>query len=386
MPRETVLLVDDEANILEGFRRTLGKRFSIETATGGAEALELIRSRGPFAVVVSDQCMPEMTGVELLARIHELSSDTVRVMLTGYADLDAAMAAVNQGHVFRFLAKPCPPETLATAIEAALEQHRLITAERELLDKTLRGSIRVLSEILTMSNPEAFGRSARLQRLVRRLIQAAKPPDSWRIDLAAALSQIGCVSIPKEITQKMLQGGKLTEEEENILSSAPALGARHISRIPRLEEVAEIIRRQNERYDAKPKPPLGSRMLKLASDYDLLVFRGMKKFDALAGLKARLGCYDLELLRLLEREVYRESGFVRRAVPVADLAKGMIVDEDILMESGLLLLAKGQEINATVQMHLENFARSYGDRSCGVTGPVPVLVPAAEEDNPSKPG
>jgi response regulator RpfG family c-di-GMP phosphodiesterase len=376
-----ILLVDDEANALEGYRRALRKRFDLETAPGGAVALELLRNRGPFAVVVSDQRMPEMTGVELLTRIHTLSPETVRVMLTGYADLDAAMAAVNQGHVFRFLAKPCPTETLIAAIDAALEQHNLIIAERELLDKTLRGSIQALTEILTMANPEAFSRSARLQRLVRRLIQAANPPDGWRIDLAAALSQIGCISIPKEITQKMLRGDKITDEEEKTLSSAPALSAHHISRIPRLEEVAEIIRRQNDRFDANPTPPLGSCMLKLASDYDLLVFRGMKKFDALDALKAHLGSYNLDMLKLLEQVVYRESGFVRRAIPVADLAKDMIVDEDILTESGLLLLAKGQEINATCLVHLENYARSYGNRSCGVTGSVPVLIPTTGEDS-----
>lgn len=378
---EGILIVDDEINILEGLKCSLRKRFTIETACSGAEALELMRHREPFAVVVSDLHMPGMNGIELLERIHVLSCDTVRIMLTGQADLEAAMAAVNQGHIFRFLIKPCPLETLITAIEAALGQHRLVVAERELLDQTLRGSIQLLAELLAIASPEAFGRSVRLQRLVRRLIQAAKPRDSWEIDLAAALSLIGYIFIPKDVTQKKLRGDRLTTREEGILASVPMLGARYISRIPRLENVGEIIRRQNDPFNAKPRPALGSRILKLASDYDLLMLRGIKKFEALVALRARVGCYDLNLLKLLEEEVYREEGFTRRVISVADLTEGMIVEENIFIENGLLILAKGQEINATVLLHLESFARSYGTSLCEVAGPVPVMVPLSKDSS-----
>ena len=130
---EKILCVDDEPNILEAYRRTLRKRFELDVACGGEEALQAIAQRGPYAVLVADMRMPGMNGVELLAKVRQIAPLTVRMMLTGNTDLQTAIDAVNQGHIFRFLTKPCSPEDFANALEAGLEQHRLLTAERQLL-------------------------------------------------------------------------------------------------------------------------------------------------------------------------------------------------------------------------------------------------------------
>ncbi|PLX60615.1 MAG: hypothetical protein C0630_14285 [Sedimenticola selenatireducens] len=131
-PRETtqvterILLVDDEPLILSGYRRGLGKQFSIDTATSGAEALELFDRTGdnPYAVVVSDMRMPEMDGVELLKRLTVSHPQAIRIMLTGNSDQQTAMDAVNQGHVFKFLTKPCSAAALREALDEALVQYR----------------------------------------------------------------------------------------------------------------------------------------------------------------------------------------------------------------------------------------------------------------------
>jgi DNA-binding NtrC family response regulator len=136
--------------------RQFRKQFEIRTAVGPVLGLQAIAEAGPFAVVVSDLRMPVMDGVEFLTRVRAISPDSVRVMLTGQADMDAAIAAVNQGNIFQFLTKPCPAATLTRALNSALEQHRLITAERELLEQTLRSSVGVLSEILSLVNPLGF--------------------------------------------------------------------------------------------------------------------------------------------------------------------------------------------------------------------------------------
>jgi DNA-binding NtrC family response regulator len=114
------------------------------TATSGKAGLERLSSDGPFAVVVSDMRMPEMNGAAFLAQVRERAPDTVRVLLTGQADLDSAIAAVNEGQIFRFLTKPCAPEMLISSLRAAEEQHRLITAERVLLEQTLHGAVKAL--------------------------------------------------------------------------------------------------------------------------------------------------------------------------------------------------------------------------------------------------
>jgi len=136
-----ILCVDDESNVLEAYQRNLRKRFTIDTALGGEPALALIASQGPYAVIVTDMQMPGMDGVEFLTRAQQKAPDTVRLMLTGNADQKTAVEAVNKGHVFQFLNKPCPPEMLAVALENGIKQYRLITAEREVLEYTLNGSI-----------------------------------------------------------------------------------------------------------------------------------------------------------------------------------------------------------------------------------------------------
>jgi DNA-binding NtrC family response regulator len=161
-----VLCVDDEPNVLEGLRRQLRRHFSVATANGGILALEVLEREGPFAVVVSDMRMPEMDGAAFLGRVREQAADTVRVLLTGQADLDATIAAVNEANIFRFLTKPCPTESLITALNAAVEQHRLIMAERVLLEQTLHGSVKALTDILGLANPTAFGRAARAKKYV----------------------------------------------------------------------------------------------------------------------------------------------------------------------------------------------------------------------------
>ena len=127
---DQILCVDDDALVLKGYQRAL-RRFSLDVALGPEQALAAIVRRGPYAVVVSDMRMPHMNGLTLLAEIRKLAPDTVPMMLTGDADQQAARAAVQQGRVFRFLTKPCPPDALANALEDGLEQYRLIVAQRQ---------------------------------------------------------------------------------------------------------------------------------------------------------------------------------------------------------------------------------------------------------------
>ncbi len=153
---EKILLVDDEPNVLAGFARQLRESHTVETAPGGAEALDALDTRGPFAVVVSDMRMPGMDGAAFLARARDRYPDTVRILLTGYADIQSAIEAINRGGIFRFLTKPCPPHILTGALDDALAHYRLVTAERELVDMALRDSVPVVGEGLALANPSAF--------------------------------------------------------------------------------------------------------------------------------------------------------------------------------------------------------------------------------------
>ncbi len=138
---DKILLVDDDANLLAATRRQLRKKFELETARSGADGLHALNTNGPFAVVISDMRMPEMNGLEFLKQVKTSAPDTVRMMLTGIADKNTAVEAVNVVNVFRFMNKPCSSESLSRAIEAGLQQYHLIRAERVLLERTLAGNV-----------------------------------------------------------------------------------------------------------------------------------------------------------------------------------------------------------------------------------------------------
>ncbi|NMB35979.1 MAG: response regulator, partial [Firmicutes bacterium] len=166
---EKILLVDDEVNVLLAYQRHVRGLYKVTLAKSGDEGLSALEEQGPFAVVVSDYCMPGMDGIQFLSLAHRLKPDTVRLMLTGYADLENAIKAVNEGNIFRFLTKPCKSEEFKIALAAAVEQYKLVMAERELLEKTLKGSIKVLTDILSILSPYVCLKDSYLSRMAKKL-------------------------------------------------------------------------------------------------------------------------------------------------------------------------------------------------------------------------
>ncbi len=362
-----ILFVDDEKNILETFKRNLSRKFDVDTALGPKEALARIKAGGRFAVVVSDLKMPVMNGVELLRLIREMSPDTVRIMLTGFADVEASMAAVNEGAVFRFLTKPCTTEVMIQTLTAALEQYRLVTAERELLRGTLRGSVTVLTEILSLVNPEAFGRAERVKRLVSRLVKQLSLPEPWKYDLMSMLSQLGCVAIPEDLLHKKYLGQELAPEERQIVGMHSTIAADLLANIPRMDEVREAIAHQEDPFAGEAPPPPGARLLHICQDFDELDMRGVDKREAFETLRGRVGAYDQAFLAAFELILFAEGGFEARHLMVKDMRPGMVLGAPIVTDGGVLLMAKGQEINDLARFRLTEFVKSHGVRE-------PILV------------
>lgn len=364
---EQILFVDDDPNILAGYKRVLRNQFQIATAQGGEEGLATLESQGPFAVVMADMRMPGMDGIQFLARVKERAPTTVRMMLTGNADLQTAIDAVNEGNIFRFLTKPCPPETLAKALRAGIDQYRLITAERELLTKTLNGVIKVLTEILSLVDPQAFSRSMRIRRYVRHIANALELPNLWQYELAAMLSQIGCVTLPPDVMDKVYAQELLTDEELKMFWNHPGVAAQLLANIPRLETVARMIAGQQRPFQPRgPAAPeetadevsaLGAQILKAAIDFDVLLFRGYSARGALLKMMEREGEYNPRVLAALQTLQVKEMSKAVRAMRVDDLHVGMIAGEDIRALNGVLLLPKDQPVTYPVLERLRNFAR-----------------------------
>ena len=232
----------------------LRDQFVVDTAQSGAEALTLLDSRGPYAVILSDMNMPGMTGVELLREAKKVAPDTVRVMLTGNSDQGTAIDAINEGDIFRFLSKPCSPRDLARTTLTALNQNRLLTAEQDLLEKTLKGSIEALTGALALVNPEAFGRTTRLQRYIREIVSELGCDDLWKLETTALLSQLGLVVLPDEVLTKLYRGEALSDEEEQLYNQCPFLAADLVAKIPRMEEIGQAIQYQAKNFDGSGIP------------------------------------------------------------------------------------------------------------------------------------
>ena len=292
-----ILLVDDEPRVLDGYRRTLRKRYEIETAHSAAEGLDKITNEGPFAVVVSDYRMPGMDGIEFLGQIHQRFPDTTRVMLTGQADLEASIAAVNLGRVYRFLTKPCDPETLAVTLSDGIEQYRLIQAERELLEGTLRGTVSMVTDVMGLVDPDGHAHASRIRATVEGTVQALGISSTWEYGIAANLCQLGTITLPPELVDTLRSGCALTEEEQRMARRHPDAAFNLISKIPRLERVANMIRGHLE-SDADAPVDLsltsdedvtafGSLLLGLAVEYDRHIQRGASRGTAFAQLRRR---------------------------------------------------------------------------------------------------
>lgn len=362
---EKILFVDDEPAVLEGYKRLLGRELPIETAVGGALGLAAIAERGPFAVVISDMRMPQMDGAQFLAKVQDCAPATVRMALTGQVDVDTAMHAVNEGNIFRFLTKPCSKENLLKAAEAAFAQYRLINAEKELLEQTLRGAVHVLCEVLGFTNPAAFGRAMRLRRFVQHVTGKLELKSSWQYEIAAMLSQLGCVTLPQELLNAAFAGETLTPEEQKKYDTHASVAWEMLSRIPRMETIARIIAEQNnpnphieaQTPEQKTEIEFGIQLLRTGLALENFLSRGMDQEEAVARVRTAMKGVDHSILQCLQH-LTPVVAMVARECAVADLAPGMILDEDLRNSSGMLLVVKGQELSFQWIERLKGFAQS----------------------------
>ena len=386
--RPRILCVDDEQNVLDGLTRTLRSHYNIQTANDGNLALDMLKPDEPFAVVISDQRMPQMDGVQLLAHVRAVAPLTVRVLLTGQADIESAIAAVNEGNIFRFLTKPCATDALIKALDASIEQYRLITSEKVLLEETLRGSIKALVDILSMANPVAFGRATRVRQSVDQLMAHFKIRERWPVEVAAMLSQIGCVTLPPTTLDKLYRGVNLDESEQEMVNRMPGVIKKCLSHIPRIDAVREILHQHNRNFaEAKQRSdaaideeiPWGARALKIALDFDSLDAGDAHSDHPFAIMRGRKGWYDPVILEAFAG--MRGSGqdkLQMLELSVREVAVGMVFGEDLKSSKGLLLIARGQEVTPTLLERMRNFSPELAIRE-----PVRMILQSSASAQPA---
>ena len=372
--KESILIIDDETNVLQGLRRQLHKRFDLALAEGGDQGIAILRQKGPFAVVVCDMNMPGRTGIDVLAEVAEISPDTTRIMLTGQADLNTAMNAVNHGNIFRFFTKPCPADMLAAGLEAGLEQYRLVTAERDLLNKTLAGSIKVVTDVLGLIDPDSFGRTEQAQHWCKLVADAlGLKRHLWKLETALMLAPIGHAALPPEVAKKVRSNQELSLVEREMVEASSETAHKLLRNIPRLNEVAKYVLYQGKNIDGSGFPkddkagndiPIGARIVRILSDLSASCDKGVDLPDALMLMEKYDGIYDQKLLKLIapvilqDQSAANEGGIKTLEVPLAGLRDGDVLKMPIVdLDSEDLILAKGATITELYIKRLNNLCR-----------------------------
>jgi CheY-like chemotaxis protein len=385
--RPRVICVDDEPDVLGGLAMHLRRRYDVEVATSGQAGLDLLARGQEAAVVISDMRMPGMNGAEFLSRAHTQHPNTTRILLTGHAEMDSAIRAVNEGGIFRFLVKPCPPPELLKTVEAAAEQHRLRVAERVLLEKTLHGSIKMLTEILAITNPLAFGRAGRIKSLVTQMADKLGEKERWQVEVAAMLSQLATITLPEEAAEKLYYGAPLTPAEQQMVERAPDVTQQLLGHIPRLETVREILaaqsrpisKRDQDGSDEQRIIQRGAQLLRAAMDFDALEAKHGSGPEAINMMRATADKYDAAMLTALDEiSGSKPQVDVIREVSLSALKAGMVFASDVKLSNGTLFVARGYEITDGFLARLKNY------RSGSVREPVKVIIRGDQAAPPSR--
>lgn len=344
-----ILMIDDEPNVLAAYRRALGRSFSLTCAGGAAEALDLIAREEPFAVIVTDMRMPEMNGLEFIEAARQKSKDSVFVMLTGNADQQTAVDAINTGHIYRFLTKPCTRELLESSLHASLRQYEMATAERVLLRETLTGSVKLMVDALELADPLVGAVQVKVKQLVHELCDELGVPYDWQLMVAGSVCLIGLVGTHRDKS--------VLAPIESMLSNAAELGSRLVMNIPRMGNVSQIIAHQRdsgflpqslENASREMLNLVASRLLRTAVDLAFSLRAGMTYGAAIDYITATC---ELDprlvdaLVQIPSAGGYAGSMWVLKQISVADIQPGMILEDDLLRVDGTLLLSKGQPVS-----------------------------------------
>lgn len=361
-PKPRILVVDDDNFLLKVFRNSLNENeFEFDAAISGERALEKVKDQEtPYEVIVSDMLMPGINGVQLLNTMREQYPDTVRILLTGCSDITCISEAINQVDVFRFIPKPLNPNKVNIVIRDAVKQQRLVVAEHEILQNTLVKSVDALVKILEVTNGTAFALTEHVRTYSVTLGTQLKAPKMWGLEIAALLSQIGCITIPELVLERYYWGDELTPKENAMLSNHGEVGKSIIGNIPRLEEVADVVAAANRLIDLKGFEErhlisMHAAIIKVAIEFDMLARRGKGKEEILEILSDEKRGLPPALLEALEHVEIVAPQTVTVELEIDQIKNGMYIEENVKTKEGVLIVSKGHRVNEAVRNRLINF-------------------------------
>jgi len=408
----TLLLVDDEANVLSSLKRLFRPcGFRILTAEGGALALQILEQEH-VDLVISDMRMPEMNGAQFLQQVYERWPDTIRILLTGYAEIEATIDAINKGHIYRYISKPWEDNDIILSIQHALRQKELERANQgleeltrkqneelkdlnanlekkvvarteelrqtmgflevahEKLKKGFITSIRVFSNLIEMRGGSLAGHSHRVAELSRMIAQKMGMKDNEVQDvfLAALLHDVGKIGLPDYLLEKSY--ASLTGEERSIVYKHPIKGQTALMALEQLHGAAILIRSHHEHFDGHGYPdklvgleiPLGARIIAVANEYDAvqigtLTSKRLKQPDAVLFIQEGRGQrYDPAVVDAFMSVTKSSTQAVQElALHLEQLKSGMVLSRDLMSNEGDLLLSKDHVLDASLIGQIRGF-------------------------------
>ena len=379
-----ILIVDDNEknrNVLQDLVVTLGHIPFV--SENGSTALTQMKKHLPD-IVLLDILMPKMDGYEVLNRMKadKHSRHIPVIMISAVDEIKSVVRCIEKG-ADDYLTKPFNPTLLKSRIGACLEKYRLIKAKQEFLEKTLRGSIKVLTNTLSFLNPVAFGKASRKCRLVGKIAKEMKVKKTWELEIAAMLSPLGCITVPPVILDKISRGVQLLPKEEKIFSEHPKIGHDLIVNLPHLEKAAKIVANQNKHYDFDEKAnlsslnkidvPFGVQILRVAKDFEAFISSGIKPAEALDKIRDKETDYNQSIVDALSSLVSEKSAQETRYVKIEQLSVGTIFVENLKSTTGQLLCPKGTEIDGSLLSRIKNFSLEME-----IVEPVKVIVPSTD--------
>ena len=355
-----VLFVDDSEHLLSAVRRTLHGQADIIVAESAQAALEHLERDASISVVITDQNMPGMKGIEFLAMVAQRWPLVTRIMQTGNNDQDTAINAIRDGKVFRFLRKPYEPGALLGVIDEAKAEHEIRKAEHALLETTLAASVKLVTEMLSLMRPDLFEQSNKVHELVKALTARLHMAQPWEISLAALLYPLGLATLPPDLIEKRKHGVRLNEAETFALAQSGVVAGQLVARIPKLERVATYLRYSRKGHDGSglpmgeeelDTPPGAVYLLPLLIDIvELADSRDISLRDAALALDDNYDRYHPRMLAAakdwLKAGAADGKGHVRtvREMGIGEIRIGDVLVNDLRGESGELLLTGGSRL------------------------------------------
>lgn len=413
MSKHNILIVDDEENVLRSLVRLLGREpYEVHVSTSGPEALESLK-KFPIDLIISDHRMPGMTGAEFLRHAKQIVPDAVRIMLTGYADIDAATLAINEGGIARFLTKPWEGNEVKSAIRQLLDQYDLCRENQRLnqlvkhqneerrqlneglekkvqertqeiqaalsrieslnteLERSFFEAMQVFVELTSLYDPYSAAHAKRVLSLIQTVgpLFISDKEQLQTLELAALLHDIGKLGIPKSILSKEMS--VMTEAEKKMIRKHPVLGEMVLKTIKSLDKAAPIIRHHHEAFNGSGYPdglkgreaPLGARIIAVCDFYDHKLYRknvAHKNYqkEALLALKQNTGTLlDGEVVQILTFYLEgQEAEQQIREVDVLELNEYMTLVDDLFSVRGILLLKRDTALS---QQHIDRILRFH---------------------------